>query len=366
VLAQEQVVDDRTHFTRAREVFIRISLISFMAITCYLILKPFLMLLLWGVILAIAAYPAHRRLTKALAGRERLSALLCTAILLMLVIIPAVLLAGTLAKSAYSVAVRFQEGSLSIPAPPPQIEKWPVIGLPLKGVWTLASTNLSSLLRPLAPHLREQTQNLLSSSAAIGASLLQFIFSILLAGFLLAHSPTSARLTHSIFDRVFGDQGREYEDLTESTIRSVTNGILGVAVIQSVFAGIGFVVVGLPGAGMWAAMFLVASVLQIGPLILVPAAIYAFLITSTSHAAIFLVWCILVGLTDNVLKPLLLGRGSKVPTAVIFIGVVGGFIAMGIVGLFVGAIILAVSYKLFLAWLNNEQSKPMEAAIGVG
>jgi predicted PurR-regulated permease PerM len=366
LLVQEQVVDDKTHFTRAREVFIRMSLIAFMAITCYLILKPFLMLILWGVILAIAAYPAHRRLTNALAGRERLSALLCTAILLMLVIIPAVLLAGTLANSAYSIAVRFKDGSLSIPPPPARIDNWPLVGLPLKNVWTLASTNLSAVISPLAPHLREQAQNLLSASAAIGATLFQFILSILLAGFLLANCKTTVTLTHSIFDRVFGDQGREYEDVTESTIRSVTNGILGVAVIQSVFAGIGFVVVGLPGAGMWAAMFLVASVLQIGPLILIPAAIYAFLITSTSHAAIFLVWCVVVGLMDNVLKPLLLGRGSKVPTAVIFVGVVGGFIAIGIVGLFVGAIILAVGYKLFLAWLNNEESKPMEVAAGLG
>ena len=365
-MVQEQVVDDKTHFIRAREVFIRMSLIALMAITCYFILKPFLMLIVWGIILAISAYPAHRRLTRALAGRERLSALLCTAILLMLVIIPAVLLAGTLANNVYSLAIRLKEGTVSIPAPPPRIEKWPVVGLPLKSVWTLASTNLSAVIRPLAPHLREQTQNLLSASAAIGASLLQFILSILLAGFLLANYKSNAMLTHSIFNRVFGDQGREYEEVTESTIRNVTNGILGVAVIQSVCAGIGFVAVGLPGAGLWAAMFLVASVLQVGPLILIPAAIYAFLITDTTHAAIFLVWCILVGLMDNVLKPLLLGRGSRVPTAVIFIGVVGGFIAIGIVGLFVGAIILAVGYKLFQAWLNNEESKPMETAIGLG
>ena len=366
MVAREQVVDDKTHFTRAREVFIRMSLIALMAITCYLILKPFLILILWGIILAIATYPAHRRLTRVLVGRERLSALLCTAILLMLVLIPAVLLAGTLANSTYSLAVRFKEGSISIPAPPVGIDKWPLVGLPLKNAWMLASTNLSAVIRPLAPHLREFTQNLLSASASIGASLLQFIFSILLAGFLLANCKKNAILTHSIFDRIFGDQGREYEDVTESTIRSVTNGILGVAVIQSVFAGIGFVVVGLPGAGMWAAVFLVASVLQIGPVILIPAAIYAFLITSTTSAAMFLIWCVVVGLMDNVLKPLLLGRGSKVPTAVIFIGVVGGFIGIGIVGLFVGAIILAVGYKLFLAWLNNEQPKPMETAVGLG
>ena len=139
-------------------------------------------------------------------------------------------------------------------------------------------------------------------------------------------------------------------------MRSVTNGILGVAVIQSVFAGVGFMAVGLPGAGMWAALFLVASVLQVGPMVMIPAVIYAFAITSTGHALVFFVWCAIVGLMDNVLKPLMLGRGSKVPTAVIFIGVIGGFVAMGIVGLFVGAIILSVGYKLFLSWLREDET----------
>ena len=119
-----------------------------------------------------------------------------------------------------------------------------------------------------------------------------------------------------------------------STIRSVTIGILGVAFLQSIFAGVGFLVVGLPGAGLWALAFLFAAVLQVGPIVLVPAVIYIFMIASTTKAVVFLVWCIIVALMDNVLKPILLGRGAAVPIAVVFIGVIGGFMAMSSVPLF--------------------------------
>jgi predicted PurR-regulated permease PerM len=127
-----------------------------------------------------------------------------------------------------------------------------------------------------------------------------------------------------------------------------------VALIQSLLAGLGFLVAGLPGAGLWAVIFLFAAVLQVGVLVLIPAVLYVFAVSSVTKAAIFLVWCLIVALVDNVLKPLLLGRGVAVPIAVVFLGAIGGFVAIGIIGLFVGAIVLSVGYKLFLAWLGQE------------
>jgi predicted PurR-regulated permease PerM len=339
---------------RSREVFIRMSLLTLMAITCFLILRPFLLLILWSIILAIATYPGYRWLTRSLRGREALAATVCTLLLLSVVIVPAVLLAGTLTGAARSLAADIENGTLHVPPPPANVERWPVIGKPLSKMWSEASTDLSDALSRLSPYLKGYAQRLLSTTASIGGTLLQFIIAIVIAGFLLTRSKANSDFSHLLFSRIFGEKGPEFEDLAESTVRSVTNGILGVAVIQSVFAGIGFMVVGLPGAGMWAALFLVASVLQIGPLVMIPAVIYGFTITSTGYAVVFLAWCAVVGLMDNVLKPLMLGRGSKVPTAVIFIGVIGGFVAMGIVGLFVGAIILSVGYKLFLTWLRED------------
>ena len=154
-------------------------------------------------------------------------------------------------------------------------------------------------------------------------------------------------------NRIFGEKGPEFEQLAESTIRSVTTGILGVALIQTLLAGLGFLVGGLPGAGLWVIAFLIAAVLQIGALILIPAVVYMFAIASTTKAVIFMVWCLFVATIDNVLKPILLGRGVAVPIAVVFLGAIGGFVAMGIIGLFVGAILLSVGYKLFLAWLQE-------------
>ena len=146
-----------------------------------------------------------------------------------------------------------------------------------------------------------------------------------------------------------------------ATIRSVTNGILGVALIQSVLAGLGFLVAGLPGAGLWAVVFLIAAVLQVGALTLIPAVIYMFTISSVTKAVIFLVWCIFVALVDNVLKPLLLGRGVAVPIVVVFLGAIGGFVALGLTGLFLGAIVLSVGYKLLLAWLDQSSTATQEA-----
>ncbi len=354
MLHESQSVLGPNYMDRAREVFIRMCLIGMMAITCYLILKPFLLLILWSIILAIAVYPAYRMINRLLGGRETISAAVCTALLLALIIVPAVLLTGTLVDAVQSLATKLRDGTFAVPPAPEKIENMPIIGAPLKRMWDLASTNLGEALSRLSPYLKQYVPKLFSASAALGGTLLQFILSILLSGFLLANGKTNAILAHSLFGRIFHERSSEFEQLTESTIRSVTNGILGVAVIQSVFAGAGFLAVGLPGAGMWAAMFLLASVLQIGPLVMIPAVAYAFTITSTGHAVLFLIWCIVVGAMDNILKPLMLGRSSKVPTGVIFVGVIGGFVAMGIVGLFVGGIILSVGYKLFLAWLAEE------------
>jgi len=189
---------------------------------------------------------------------------------------------------------------------------------------------------------------------------LQCILSIIVAGVLLANAATCAKAGSSLFHRLFGDNGAEFEELASSTVRSVTTGIVGVALIQSACAGIGFLVAGLPGSGLWAIVFLAAAFLQLGGIVLVPAVIYMFAISSTPHAIIFTVWCVFVAVMDNILKPLLLGRGVSVPTAVVFLGAIGGFFALGGIGLFVGAVVLSVGYKLLLVGLADPAStKPV-------
>ena len=343
----------KDYINRALEVTIHVGLLALLAAACLMILLPFIPLIAWGIIIAIAINPAHRKLQSLLGGRGTLAAVLCSLLLLAVLIVPVALLTGTIIDGIQTLVAHIRDGTLGVPPPPENVGTWPIIGQPVLRVWTMASTNLTGLLKNFAPQIKAIVPALLAASAGIGLTVLQFVLSIAVAGVLLANAAGCAKVARSLANRLFGDQGHEFVDLAESTVRSVTNGILGVAVIQSVLAGLGFLVGGLPGAGLWTMMFLFAAVLQVGVVVLVPAVIYMFAIASTTKAVLFLVWCIFVGLIDNVLKPLLLGRGVAVPIAVVFLGAIGGFIVMGTIGLFVGAIILSVGYKLFLAWLEG-------------
>jgi len=220
---------------------------------------------------------------------------------------------------------------------------------------------LTGLMQQYLPQIRAALPGVLSASAGLGFTVAQLLLSIVVAGVLLAKAQAAYEITRALFRRLFEDKGPEFQQLVGNTIRSVTFGIIGVAVIQSVFATIGFVVARLPGAGMWAVIFLIAAVLQFGMLVLIPAVIYVFATATTTKAVLFLIWCAIVGLMDNVLKPILLGRGAAVPIAVVFLGAIGGFVAMGIIGLFVGAIVLSVGYKLFLAWIEDPATPAAES-----
>jgi predicted PurR-regulated permease PerM len=349
----EHRVENTDYVNRAVEASIYIGLAIILATTCLLILRPFIPLLAWGIIIAVAAYPGFRKLQAVLGGRQVLAAVLCTVILLALVILPAIFLAQGLVQGIQVVTAQLKEGTVIVPPPPPALGNWPIIGAPLKRAWGLASKDLTEAIRSFAPQIKKVLPGVLSASAGIGLTVLQLLLSILVAGVLLANAQAAYELTSSLASRVFGVKGPEFQQLIGATIRSVTFGILGVAIIQSVFAALGFLVVGLPAVGLWTVIFVLAAVLQAGALVLIPAVIYVFAFASITKAVVFLVWCVIVGTMDNILKPLLLGRGVAVPVVVVFLGAIGGFVAMGIIGLFVGAIVLSVGYRLFLAWLDR-------------
>ena len=337
----------------ALEISIQIGLAALLVVGCLLILRPFIPLILWGIIIAIASYPAFLKLQRLLKGRGALAAALWTLLLLAILIVPMVLLGQQLVEALSPLVAHLRDGTLVLPPPPASVEHWPIIGVPLSRAWSTASTHLTETLVRFAPEIKSALPAILAASAGFGSTLLQFFLSIVVSGVLLAKAKPAADVTRSLAIRLLGERGPEYQELVGATIHSVTFGILGVALIQSAFAAVGFFVVGLPGASVWSVIFLFAAILQVGVLVLVPAVVYAFAIATTTKAVIFLVWCMIVGLMDNVLKPLLLGRGSAVPVVVVFLGVIGGFVAMGIMGLFVGAILLSVGYKLFLAWIEG-------------
>ena len=237
----------KDYIRRALEVTIHVGLLALLAAACLKILLPFIPLIAWGIIIAIAINPAHRKLKSFLGGRGTLAAVLCSLLLLSVLIVPVALLTGTVIDGMQELVAHIKDGTLGVPPPPEHVGTWPIIGQPVLRAWTMASTNLTGLLQSFAPQIKAIVPGLLAASAGIGLTVLQFVLSIIVAGVLLANAAGCAKATRSLANRLFGDQGPEFEALAESTVRSVTNGILGVAVIQTVLAGLGFLVGGLPG-----------------------------------------------------------------------------------------------------------------------
>lgn len=357
-MAAESLEDQR--FTdRAIEAFIRIALIAILAAWCFEIMRPFVVPIIWGIIIAIGLYPAYRRLTRFLQGRRVASAVVVSILMLIVLLVPAILLSGSVVGGAQDLLRAFDEGAIRVPPPPEGVARVPLVGGTIDAFWRQASWNLEAALTQIAPYLKASLRWLAGVAAGAGLGILQFVFAIAISGALLAKSDGAQLAVGSIARRLAGDRGQEFAQLAEATIRSVTRGILGVALIQAILAGLGWLVVGVPAAGLWALLALLLSTVQVGIFpIAIPILFYVFAEADTVTFVVFLIWSLFVGSLDNILKPILLGRGVQVPMAVIFIGAIGGFISSGIVGLFVGAVVLVLGYKLFLAWLQGAETAP--------
>ncbi len=357
---------DKAFVNRVLEATIRIGLVILLLAWCFQIVRPFVIPVIWGMIIAVATYPGYSWLEKKLGARNVIAAVVITLLGLVLLIGPMVLLGGTLVESARGLAADMSNGTLSIPPPPGKVAEWPVIGTSVHGFWSLASTNIEAALGELGPYLKTAGAWLVSMAAGAGLGIIEFVFAIVIAGLLLANAQGGGKVIDAVATRLAGERGAEFADLAQDTVRSVARGILGVALIQSILAGLGFLAVGLPAAGLLAFICLLLAVVQIGVFpVIIPVVIHVFATADTTTAVIFLIWCVFVGLIDNALKPILLGRGARVPMVVIFVGAIGGFLASGIIGLFVGAVVLSLGYTLFLAWLNDgERPQPENNAPG--
>jgi len=340
---------------KAVEATIKIGFVLLLLSWCFNIILPFINPLAWGMIIAVALYPLYQKLSVISGGREKLTSMLITSVLIIIIIGPCVVLADMISQNAQDLAHRLNTGNFTIPAPTENVASWPLIGKPLFKFWQLAATNLSEALGTLAPQLKEMTKWLISSSVSTMMTILQLLVSVIISGMLLINAKAGHNLALSIGKRLAGGKGEDLTTLSIATIRGVARGVLGVALIQSLLAGVGFFFADIPGAGILTLLCLFVAIIQLPTFILLlPIIIYVFSIHSTLFATIFMVWMVLVGLLDNVLKPILMGRGIDLPMAVIFIGAVGGMMFSGIIGLFIGAIVLALGYKLFLSWLYEQ------------
>ncbi len=357
-----QSSNDKLYVARALEASINIGLVGLILFWCFRIGRPFLETIVWGIIIAVAIHPSYDRLKSALGGRGRLAATLITLLALILLLVPTYMLSESLIGTVQEYSAQLDDGTLRIPPPSESVKSWPVIGESIHKFWSLGSNNLGAALSKMAPQLQKYGIRLLSTAAGAGVGMLMFVVSIIIAGVLLANAAGGHQAAQAFAKRVSGERGAKAVALAGATVRSVALGILGVALIQTLLAGLGFLVVGVPGAGFWALLVLILAVVQLPTIIVLgPIIVYVFSTSSTTIAVVFAIWSILVGISDAFLKPLLMGRGVDVPMLVIFIGAIGGFMASGIIGLFVGAIILALGYKLFLGWLDEDTQPERES-----
>jgi predicted PurR-regulated permease PerM len=332
---------------------LRVMLVGGWLAWCMQIVLPFLVPILWGGIIATAAYPLVTRLAP---RRPGLGAAGFGVLALALVVVPTWMFFDSAAEFITRVGKQWTQGELKVPLPKPEVRDWPIVGERLYALWMQAVNAPRSVVESHLPQLREAGRWLLQSLGSLSVSLLQTVFAIALAVAFLAKAEATHRAIVPVTERMAPFHGEQIVEVAKSTIRAVAKGVLGVAAIQAALAWVGMRVAGVPAAGAWTLLVLICAVAQLpSALVMIPVTIYVFASASKGVAIAFAIWALFVGLIDNVLKPLLLGRGAGVPTLVIVIGAIGGMISFGIIGLFVGAVVLGVGHELFAAWVRGDE-----------
>jgi predicted PurR-regulated permease PerM len=354
--------EDHAFQRRVTQAVIRLALLALLVFLCLRVLNPFINPIIGGVVIAIALHTPYEKLSRAIGGRQGLAAVLLVALILLALIVPAIALGANLVEGAPDLAEGFDPDEIVIPPPPESVAEWPLVGHYVYEGWLTASRNLESVLVKAAPYMKDVGLWMIETMGDLGWGLIMFIVAIVIGGVLLPVKEQGVAITRKVATIVAGERGPQLANLVASSVQSVIKGVIGVAVIQSVLAGLGMLIAGVPAAGLWALLILILAVMQLPPLlVLLPVILYVFATSSTSIAVLFAVWALLVGASDNVLKPLLMGRGSRTPMLVLFMGSLGGFMAGGILGLFVGAIVSAIGYTVFMAWLEESGESTVSA-----
>jgi predicted PurR-regulated permease PerM len=349
------------------QLVIRLGLLGLLILWTFLIIRPFVPILTWSAVLAVAFYPVFAWLAKRLGGRPRSASAVLTLVTLGIVIGPAAWLGLSAVEGIKDLAGQIGTGDLVLQAAPERIKSWPLVGPQLYELWNQAYTNIRAVLREVAPYLKPLAGMMLSFAGNTGIGMLQFLLSVFVAGFLLPYGPQLVAALRGFLARIVPDQSEHFLELAGATIRAVSQGVIGVAIVQALLAGIGFKLAAIPGAGLLAIIVLLLSIVQIGAaIVLFPVTIWIWMDKDVTVALLLTVYLVIVGLLDNVLKPLVMGRGLTTPTLVILVGVIGGTLAHGIIGLFIGPIILSVAWELAAAWIRIDRTENVGSELRLG
>jgi len=337
------------------DVLIRFVLVLILGALCYRIFAPFLTLMVWAVILAVTLYPGQRMLAARLGGRNGLASTLLVLLGVVLIAVPTTVLMLSLGDSVQGLIEGARDNTLQVPAPSPRLADVPVVGQKLHGMWTQAHDDLPAFVQTLQPKIGELSRQALGMVASMGGAALAFMAAFIIAGVIMVFGESGARASVDIFSRIAGiERGEAFARLSTATIRAVALGVVGVAAIQAILIGLLMMLAGIPFAGGVAMIQLVLGIAQI-PALLVTLPAIAYIWTAGDHAVgpaiAYTVLLLIAGVVDNVLKPLMLGRGVDAPMPVVLLGALGGLASSGILGMFVGAVLLTLGYQIFMAWV---------------
>jgi predicted PurR-regulated permease PerM len=343
------------------DLLIRVVLIVFVAILCARIFAPFTGLLLWALVLAVALYPLHHGLTARLGGRRNWAATLLVLAGLLLIGVPTVMLGSSFAGHLHDAYTAFENDEARIKPPSPGVADWPLVGDKIHSAWSAAAEDLPGYLEKNKEQLTNLSKRVLAAAANTAGAVMMFLGALIIAGIMMAYGESGSQAMRRVFCRLAGRQkGVRLHSLSTATVRSVATGVIGVAFIQALLLGTGFIAAGVPAAGVLAFIVMVIGILQLPALIVsVPVIIYLWAAgdASTAINIAFTIYLVLAGMADNVLKPLLLGRGVDAPMPVVLLGALGGMVSAGIIGLFLGAVLLAVGYQMFMEWVDEGETE---------
>jgi len=338
---------------------IQLLALSVLLVWCFKILEPFITLIVWSAVLAVSLYPLQQLVVKKFKLGNALASAIPALLLLSVIIVPASMMMVSTVSEIKHTAEAYRAGQIAIPPPDEKVRDWPVVGEKVYKIWSDASNNLVPLIQDNQDTVKKAALWIFNSLASTGKGIALLALAIIISGFLLAYGKSAGEFATAFFRRLSGDSAQDYAVLTTTTIRNVVKGILGVAFIQSALVCIGLVLADIPAAGLWTLICLILAIMQIGILpVSIGVIIYVWNQDSTTVAIIMTIWMMLVGISDNILKPILLGKGAPVPMLVVFLGAIGGFILSGFIGLFTGAVVMSLGYRLFIGWIKSGGEHP--------
>jgi predicted PurR-regulated permease PerM len=339
-------------------VAIKLGVLALLLSWTFEIVRPFVNPLLWSIILAVALEPIYNRTLKLTKGRKKLAAATLIFVFLVLILVPSFFLVRSAIRGANELKEKYENGELTIAEVDAEVTEVPLVGSYLHDLLTAATTNLKGLVAEHEEELVAAAKAFINALVGTGTGIVELLLALII-GIILLATPGTQKASDAFFERLAGTFGSDFMKISQTTIKNVVKGVLGVAIIQSILIGVAFLLADIPYAGVWAILVLILSVIQLPPmLVTLPVIVYLFTTRTGLSAGFWTVIILLAGASDNVLKPFLMGRGSESPMLVIFFGSLGGFIAFGFIGLFLGAIILALVYKLVLFWLDLK--KPIQ------